>query len=67
MNRRMDEWNFSPFYRTSTPIGAAAQKLDPFSWAWARANWRGMGSCSAGASFEGMGKGQGYGMVDGQG
>ena len=33
MNGRMDEWNFSPFYRTSTPIRDTAQKLDLFSWA----------------------------------
>ena len=24
----MDGWNFSPFYRTLSPEGAAAQKLD---------------------------------------
>ena len=38
----MDERNFSPFYRTSSPVGAAAQKLDPFSWAGAGA-WAGDG------------------------
>ena len=28
MNGQMDKWNFTPFYRTSSPVRAAAQKTD---------------------------------------